>query len=348
MEAPDPRLLRLLEENGGWVSFEQYMRTALYDEGFGYYTAGIRNVGRTGDFSTAAAPDSLLGRALARWARRERQKLRGRMWHLIEIGGGNGDLAATILHRLGFLGRLGLTYHLVEISQPLQKLQEAKLRRFRVRWHTSTEGALGACNGVAVVFSNEWVDATPCRRFCRNLEGWQELGAALEAGKIRECTRAIKPGVGENLTSSAFDEGSGRSGQVVEVHGAFRCELEKIAANLIRGSLLTIDYGDHFPALYHRQPRGTARGYFHHQRVDGAEIYSRMGKQDLTADVNFTDLENWGALAGLKTTRFETQRDFILRHLGNIPAANTHEARLLDPVGAGTAFKVLHQSLGMA
>ena len=38
----------------GRISFKEFMRIALYDEKYGYYTQNIRSVGRGGDFSTLA------------------------------------------------------------------------------------------------------------------------------------------------------------------------------------------------------------------------------------------------------------------------------------------------------
>src|SRR5690606_20096595 len=59
------------------------------------------------------------------------------------------------------------------------------------------------------------------------------------------------------------------------------------------GRMLTIDYGATAETLYHRRPRGTVRAYLLQQRLEGPAIYENVGRQDLTADVNFTDLQNW-------------------------------------------------------
>ena len=53
------------------------------------------------------------------------------------------------------------------------------------------------------------------------------------------------------------------------------------------------------------------RAYFRHQRIEGMGIYLRPGRQDLTADVNFVDLQEWGEQLGLKTIQIVTQADFI-------------------------------------
>ncbi len=326
------------------MNFAQFMAAALYDNEHGYYRQKIRTVGRTGDFSTSVDAGPLLGRALARWAGNKRRLLPGRRWHLIEIGGGTGELAATILRALGWLGRIGLTYHLVEISHPLREHQQEKLRGHRVVWHDSLTAALEAARGAALIFSNELVDAYPCRRFRRTGTQWEEIGLTNQSGALVEAARPSSATEIARMGSSVISLPSANQAQCVEVHENYREEITRAASHWRQGCWLTIDYGDTFPALYHRQPSGTVRGYFHHLRVEGPDLYTRMGRQDLTADVNFTDLQNWGAEVGFQNDRLETQREFILRWLGPTVSTTTGESRVLDPIGAGTAFKVLQQS----
>ena len=348
LSASEERLAEIIRKHHGWLSFEQVMAAALYHPEFGYYTARIHDVGRKGDFTTSAVPESILARAIAHWALHQKTHVKSsQRWHLIELGGGNGTMAKGILSALRWRGRLGLTYHLVEISRPLRELQMQTLHGRRVRWHDSLGAALDEAKGVALIFSNEVVDAYPCRRLLHENGFWFELGLTLENGRVKETTRPLDESERRQMGSSVFTSAPQMKSQIVEVHSAFRDDLLAAASRIKRGSVLTIDYGDHFPQLYHRQPNGTARGYFHHVRVEGKDLYTRMGQQDLTADVNFTDLENWGLEAGWSNEPLISQREFILCWLGNITPKTTDEARLLDPIGAGLAFKVLQQNCGL-
>ena len=67
------------------------------------------------------------------------------------------------------------------------------------------------------------------------------------------------------------------------------------------------------------------------------EILSRPGKQDITADIDFTDIRNRMSILGLIEIRFQTQAEFILDHsiqtLAGDPAT--------DQQGADQVFKVL-------
>lgn len=106
--------------------------------------------------------------------------------------------------------------------------------------------------------------------------------------------------------------------------------------------MLTIDYGDTYPALYHRRPAGSLRSYFHHQRLTGSDIYQNMGRQDITSDVSFSDLIQWGNDLGWQHEPLLTQREFLNPVVPR--NASPADQYLLDDYGAGSAFKVLMQS----
>ena len=103
-----------------------------------------------------------------------------------------------------------------------------------------------------------------------------------------------------------------------------------------RGAMLAIDYGDVFPALYHRRPRGTLRAYLLQQRLEGADVYANPGRQDITCDVNFTDWRAWLAEAGLSEVFFENQAAFLQRG-GRARSQADHFIE--EAGGAGTAFQ---------
>ncbi len=352
--ASEAYLRALIASAGGSISVERFMRAALYNPQFGYYARRVGTVGRTGDFSTTATLSPLLGEAVAAWAWRHRREVarRGR-WHLVELGGGTGELATSVLRSLGGWGRLGLRYHLVEISKPLREQQRARLGEKSVaRWHERIEDALDAAEGRALIFSNEFVDAFPCRQFVREAtsDEWREVRVAWPDGAEGPVETT---GAWTGPLPSAVGAVPAGTAQRVEAHFAYRDWLAAWAGRWRAGRLLTIDYGDWLAgggSLYYRQPRGTLRAYCRQQRFDGPEVYRRFGQQDLTADVNFSDLETWGREVGLETTSFQTQAEFLrvwlpARRLARLEKEDARAAFVLDPAGAGGAFKVLEQKV---
>ena len=95
--------------------------------------------------------------------------------------------------------------------------------------------------------------------------------------------------------------------------------------------------------------------YWHHQAVE--DPYVRIGEQDMTAHVNFSDLMEEGTAAGFQTVRFSIQMDYLI-HLGILDemqklaiagdAASLQRLlkmkKLILPGSMGERFKVLVQS----
>ncbi len=308
------------------VPFERFMAWALHDPERGYYARRISGVGGRGDFTTAPMLSDAPARAIAAWAAKAMKETGCR--NLIEIGPGEGTLAAAVLGFLPWHIRWRTRLHLVETSAPLQERQK-KLLGNRATWHRHASNALEACDGRAVIFSNELVDAFPVRRFQKTPEGWQEMAVRFDENhRAHESLLPAAP----LPDSSAFLE-THPPGQIVEVHESYQHYLAEWMPLWKSGRLLTIDYGATADTLYHRRPRGTLRAYLLQQRLEGAAIYDNPGRQDLTADVNFTDLQNWSA----PWVGEQHLMDFgaFLRDSRQHPFG--------DENGAGGAFQVLDQ-----
>jgi SAM-dependent MidA family methyltransferase len=310
----------LQNELGGSIPVERFMAEALYNPAFGYYSTRIHSVGRHGDFSTMATLDQSLARRIATWIQKENCR------DVIEIGAGSGQLAHSILQSLGWWKRQRIRYHIVEISPPLQEVQKKLLQGRSVTWHDSLPSALEHVRGTSHIFSNELVDAFPCRVFELADEGWQELHIRIAGGRIEEI---LKPAT---LPDSTIFKYEFAKGQRIEVHESYRDWLEMWAPYWKAGAMLTIDYGDTMPALHHRRRLGSMRGYAAHQRLTGPDIYQAPGRCDLTADVNFSDLEKWSLALGWRTLTHCTLDKFIGAGL---------DARFQ---AASNTFRVLEQS----
>lgn len=336
-----PDLREFLEHTfsaaGGTLGFDEFMAAALYDREHGYYLSGIAEVGgRQGDFATSATLSDGLGRAVAHWlgAESEHHGWTGPV-HVIEIGAGNGALAATVLKSLGWLGRRRIRYHIVEVSPVLRALQQRRLGR-RAAWHDSPTEALKSAGGRALLFSNELIDAFPAKWLRFGSGGWSEIHVSFHRDRgLREEFRPL-PADCEAATYSALDLPDPGEGQRIEILPSCRRWFRDWVPYWESGSMLTIDYGGPTAAtVYAGRPDGTLRAYFRHERMGGAGVYARFGRQDLTSDVNFADLISWGCELGLKTVALSPQRDFLeARSGGNDPMAGP---------GPGEAFWVLEQ-----
>jgi len=120
--------------------------------------------------------------------------------------------------------------------------------------------------------------------------------------------------------------------------------VRELAASLHAGVVVTIDYGDTTWGLV----RGARRGDFPF-RVYGAwddyvprpnDPYASPGTQDMTADVNFTELARAGEECGLHVLHFGPERDVIGAELPATIAAGAEQPALAEFLG-NPVFKIL-------
>jgi SAM-dependent MidA family methyltransferase len=333
-------LAEIATNEGGRLRFDRFMELALRHPIHGYYTRQVRGIGKSGDFSTSTTLSSALGKAIFKWLEAEAHYLGLDPLVIIEPGVGTGALAKEILSQTQPWSRV--QYFGVDLRPAPAILDRSLSRRRRFRSFDSLESALLEAKGKAIVISNEFVDAFPCRRLVRSETGWADLYLRYEGDQWRQELSSADI----SFPGSALDAGFG-VGQTIEVHESFRDWLATLSRQLQSGAILTIDYGGRPDEIYRRRPDGTLRGYFRQERIEGNGIFHRVGQQDLTADVNFVDLQLWGDSFGLTTVEYLTQREFVARWFpGALKKAAAATEFTLKEDGAGTAFKVLHQRKG--
>lgn len=319
--------------HGNWLSWAEVMEIALYDEARGYYSAHVQDIGMRGDFSTTATMSDLLARRLvAHW--REACTAFGQRLPFIEIGGGNANLALGIARSLSFWERMRMRYYMVDRSPALRNLQ-ALAAGSHVRVYPTIEAALRRAGGRAFIFCNELPDAFPARQFRYSGGAWQELGLSVQGGSIAEVARPC-PTLPE---SSAFTHWA-KEGQVIEVHESYHHWYAAWQPHWKCGVFITIDYGAPVQELYYRRPAGTLRGYKSHILLSKEDILPLAGHCDITADVNFTDLQTLAERNIGDIVQLTHQREYLLPFVDSSNPADLH---LTAVPGAGDHFCVLTQ-----
>ena len=344
----------------GPLTFAAFMEACLYHPEHGYYT---RRVPATGprDYVTSPEVGPLFGRLLA-WQLREMWELLGRpgRFDLVECGAGRGALAAGILEAVhakapDFAAALRVT--LIEVSPRLREQAQAALegQGERVAIVEQLPAGVSGC-----LLSNELVDALPVHRLVRRGRGLRESYVSARGGELAEVeSEPSSPALARYLERYGAPL---QEDQHAEINLAALDWLQQAAAALERGFLLTIDYGYRARELYGAaHQRGTLLAYREHRTSEN--WLSWPGEQDLTAQVNFTALEERGSELGLTSLGYVPQAQFLLglaRASGVVEQlekeADTPEARatrnqlkqLIHPEGMGEAFKVLVQAKGVA
>jgi SAM-dependent MidA family methyltransferase len=350
----------------GEITFASYMEAALYEPGLGYYTSPGRKVGAEGDFYTSMNVSSAFGRLIA--------KEISRFWELLgspdpftiaEAGAGGGQLAQDILDALSELNQslyATLVYRLIEKEPSLKDAQASRLARHaeRLAWSTPEELASGALSFTGCILSNELFDAMPVHVVEMTGDGIKEVFVGADDGNF--CERLGKPSTPDLAAYLERFRVNLIPGQRGEINLVAPAWIAAAAASLERGFVVTIDYGYVAEELFTPQRRnGTLLCYYKHSTSD--DPYARVGEQDITTHINFTQLIEAGNDAGLDTVWFGEQYRFLLgaglvEELMRLEATATTEQEklqhrlslkklMLPEGGMGDTFKVLIQAKGV-
>jgi SAM-dependent MidA family methyltransferase len=320
-----------MQQHGGVIGFDAWMRLALYAPGLGYYSAGATKLGSNGDFVTAPEISSLFSRCLARQCA---DVLRVTGGEILELGAGSGRMAADVLTELAAMDCLPDRYSILEVSADLVERQRARIAELpselaaRVQWLDRWPERVMR----GVVLANEVLDAMPVERFVLRSRpdgiDVRELGVGLgaegfewrETSPSPELMHAVADIV-ETLPAPLPD------GYVSEVCLAFQPWMASLAAQLETGVALLIDYGLPRAHLYHPdRATGTLRCHFRHRAH--SDPFINVGLQDITAWVDFTRVAEAADSAGLEVLGFASQAAFLIG--AGIESLLTTEMQLAD------------------
>jgi len=342
-------------ERRGPIPFAEFMERALYDPSHGYYSRPEAQIGRHGDFFTSVSVGPFFGELLAfqfvLWIGSWPENLAP--FQIVEAGAHDGQLAHDVLEALArkepkLFSRI--EYWIIESSTERRAVQAKKLTRFKnVRWFRWFSELRNRVHGF--IFSNEFLDALPVHPFAWNasLHSWEEMGVLLTGDEFGWTTLPT-PGLPPPQFPEALLEVL-PDGCIVELSPEAQRWWRDCADALVRGKLMAIDYGGTFEELISPgRNNGTLRAYSHH-RVSKV-VLANPGEQDITAHVNFSEVQRVGEAVGLKTEVFTSQSQFlttIARELwtrtGVWPPQQVRQFQTLThPEHLGRPFRVLVQS----
>lgn len=339
----------------GDLRFRDFVELALYHPEFGYYARASSPVGKGGDFITAPSLSPVFSFALSRLVREFLSRCEGAVCSIVDIGCGDGalirDLAAENgAERARFFG----------VDRALSRASEGGTTTLIM----SSIDELPR-DGCHLILSNELYDAFPFARLVQRGDHVHELWVTERDGALDWTEHEAAPEYEDYFADRGIELAEGQFADVSLEWEAFHADVLRVVT---RGLVVTIDYG--FPAqrLFDARIRrfGTAAAYAA-QRVS-RDLLVNAGEQDLTAHINFTDLERAGAREGATTLYFERLARFLLslgitEHelfrpvLDHEIADSAEGLRLLDardearrlvlPDGIGEDMRVLVQAKGI-
>jgi SAM-dependent MidA family methyltransferase len=350
------------------VSFAEFMALALYHPTAGYYTkprSGPGPAGRGGDFLTAPSASPIFARTFAEVTRQLCLAL-GEPMTFVDLGAGDGTLLAGLVDHLGGDRQ--------RILRRILAVESADWARRRIAEHCQGVEVVARLPearwpaGPVVLFASELYDALPTHRVTVQERGGGH--ALVEYFVEPDGQGGLRWSLGEPSTSeiARYLREHGvtlEEGQIAEIRPQARafhaqhlgwCGGDAVA--------FLIDYGHNSRRLYDPRARrlGSLVGYRGHTLVE--DVLTDPGETDITAHVNFDDLENAASDSGWERGVTRPLGAFLTLHgaFSFLPAgvaqgeplspqqwAELSEVkRLLVPSGMGSDLKVLTQGRGRA
>lgn len=355
-------LLEIVKEEireSGSMSFHRFVELSLFHPEHGYYSSGNAGIGKKGDFYTAPSVHRSFGETLSRLLAKASLLLGSGRFTVVEFGASGGQLAFDILGALrenhpDLYSRTD--YIISEISPEARETGKKTLvgHRGKVRWMDDLQKMKedGFCG---VVIANEFLDSLPFHRLKSDGGKMREVFLSLRDGEIEEVLQDIET---EDLYefSKRYLDGyaQGEEAEACLLPGKWLADVGRV---LQKGFVLSIDYGSLAPELYSSERRGgTWRCFYRHEL--NSDPYTRVGEQDITANVNFSELMRVGNMAGFATVKYATQGQFLV-DWGILEIFKTYDKpenqtdrlaakTLFMPEFMGRKFKVLLQTKGFA
>lgn len=309
-------LKNVIQQQGGWASFDQFMSDVLYTPGWGYYCSDTWPFGETGDYVTAPQISRLFSQTVAYQCQAILKSGDIEDGAILEVGPGGAEMAADIMRTLAEQDCLPYEYGLLEISPVLRDQQKAYLQQTvpeLMRYFVWYEDWPQKCQGV--VLANEVLDALPVKLWQYYNQNYIEYGVTVTDDQLTWSSRLADDSLQQTIQHIQDSPGvqAWPDQFTSEVHPHIGPWLKQLSERLEKGVVLLFDYG--YPrAEYYRAERntGTLKCFFRHTVHENPLI--NLGCQDITAHIDFTTVVEQAYQAGLTLEGFCSQADFLINN----------------------------------
>ncbi len=344
----------------GPITFETFMEMALYEPSLGYYASEKFEIGKYGDFYTSPHLHPVFGIMIGKQIEEMWQLMKKPSdFIIVEPGAGAGYMCKDILDYLNNKGILDFfTYMIIENNSFVRDKQKLLLKDYseKVNWFSSLE-EIGKIRGC--IISNELLDSFPVHIIEMGDELQEIYVTVDDKNNFSEEIKEIKDKPSTEDLNHYIKEFSISlpRGYRTEINLRIREWLKIVSKVLSEGFIFTIDYGYPVWDYYSEERnRGTLLCYYRHQINENP--YQNIGKQDITAHVNFTSLKKWGEEYGFKTIGYCQQGVFfvslgidkiiqkIFKHESDYLFEVAKIKRLILPGTIGETHKIMIQYKG--
>ena len=336
---------KIFFKNSKIISVDRFFKNVLYDKKFGYYNSQI-SFGEKGDFITSPKISNLFSEIIAIWIITCWENFgKPKNFNIVELGPGDGSLTSVLLKSFKNFPEFNSIkkIFLFEESNYLKKIQKRRIVDKDVKWINNFNNIK---KGPVIFFGNEFFDAIPIKQFKKFKNLFFEKKYTLDKDhKIKQIFKKAKTSDAKIIKSYS----TLKRLKFIEFPKLGLQELRKMTKKIskLNGCILLIDYGYLKP-----NNQNTIQSVMKHKKNN---LFSNLGKADITAHVNFALLHEFFLKNNLKIKNLITQKEF-LEKMGILERAKvltkkmkfTQQSdlylrmkRLLSPKYMGELFKVI-------
>ena len=331
LPANNPKwLTKKIIQNGGTISFYDYMNLVLNDPINGYYGSGKATLGSKGDFVTSPSMSDdfafLLSKQIDEWLIQVKSNLIcNDKLSVLEFGAGDGSLMRGILQYF-FINKKNyledICFIIIEPNKGMIKKQQKKLKKFLklgfvILWKSLEELEDRSINGV--ILANEVLDALPVERIINSKGNLFRQGVSLDKkkGGLSFEKIKIKEELEESIALAKEDLNiiippkNSPEGWTTEWHIDNKSWLKGIYEKINDGILLVIDYAKEAKKYYSNSNiNGTLISYRNQKIIEN--VFESPGYCDLTAHVCIETLIYDSEIIGFETIGIVKQGEALL------------------------------------
>ena len=339
------------------LPFRDFVEVSLYHPELGYYRRSESPIGKAGDFVTSPLISPVFSFTLSLLISEFAHRVADGMCSIVDIGCGDGLLIYSLYAQAPSAVRERARFFGVDRS--LERVGGGG----GVEFTTDLSSVPG--HDAQLIIANELFDALPFARLVMRDEHVHELWVTERDGQFDWSEHEAEGRYGDYFADRGIEL---KEGQFADISLDWEPMYEDVCRFVSRGLITTFDYGYPQDQLFSSRIRhfGTAAAYAGHQV--SRDLLANPGDQDLTAHINFTDLQRAGERNGFDTLFFDRQAKFLLaggatehelfKPLDEVRVDSADDAlalreereearRLVLPDGIGEDLRVLVQGKGV-
>jgi SAM-dependent MidA family methyltransferase len=334
------------------LPFRDFVEVALYYPELGYYAKSDSPIGKAGDFVTSSQISPVFSFTLSLLVSEFVRLSADSVCTIVDIGCGDGSLIHSLYEA-------GTPAQYWGVDRSLERVRDRDGVNFTTNLAEVPRGE------AQLIICNELFDALPFARLVMRDDHLHELWVTEREGALEWSEHEAESKYNDYFAERRIEL---RDGQFADISLDWEPMYEEVCRFVDRGLIITFDYGYPETQLFSGRLRhfGTAAAYSGHQV--SRDLLANPGEQDLTAHINFSDLQRAGERSGFSTLFFDRQAKFLLaagamdhallEPLDDIDVASAEAAlelreqredarRLVLPDGIGEDIRVLVQGKGV-